>query len=89
MKSKKIPQLLLSKSIFRNQTIREKKSIQKNFQAKNGMLYYTERTLPNQTGSIVIRMTNVMKDLQQTSFFVPLVEKYSPLSYSIVQSVLP
>ena len=32
-------------------------------------------------------MTNVMKDLQQTSFCVPLADRYSRMAYSIVNEV--
>ena len=32
-------------------------------------------------------MTNVMKDLQQTSFCAPIIDKHSPLAYSIVNEI--
>ena len=32
-------------------------------------------------------MTNVMKDLQQTSFCVPIIDKHSPLASSIVTEI--
>ena len=32
-------------------------------------------------------MTNVMKDLQQISFCVPIIDKHSPLAYSIVNEI--
>ena len=51
---------------------------------KEGILYYTGRILPNQNVTVVGRMTNVMKDLQQTSFCVPIINKHSPLAYSTV-----
>ena len=54
---------------------------------KDAILYYRGRILPNQDASVVARMTNVIKDLQQTSFCLPLVDKYSPMAYSIVNEV--
>ena len=54
---------------------------------KEGILYYTGRILPNQNVTVVGRMTNVMKDLQQTSFCVPIIDKHSPLAYSIVNEI--
>ena len=54
---------------------------------KEGILYYTKRILPNQNVTVVGRMTNVMKDLQQTSFCVPIIDKHSPLAYSIVNEI--
>ena len=54
------------------------------------MQYYTGRILMNRDGRILIlidRMTNVIKDLQQTTFCVPLINKYSPMTYSIVNKV--
>ena len=54
---------------------------------KEGMLYYTGRILPNQNVTVDGRMTNVMKDLQQTSFCVAIINKRSPLAYSIVNEI--
>ena len=51
------------------------------------MLYYTGRILPNQNVTVDGRMTNVMKDLQQTSFCVAIINKRSPLAYSIVNEI--
>ena len=54
---------------------------------KEGILYYAGRNLPNQNVTVVGRMINVAKDLQQTSFFVPIIDKQSPLPYSIVNEI--
>ena len=54
---------------------------------KEGILYYTGRILPNQNVTVVGRMTIVMKDSQQTSFCVPIIDKHSPLAYSIVNEI--
>ena len=54
---------------------------------KEGILYYTGRILPNQNVTVVGRITNLMKDLQQRSFCVPIIYKHSPLAYSIVNEI--
>ena len=54
---------------------------------KEGILYYTGRILPNQNVTVVGRMTIVMKDSQQTSFCVLIIDKYSPLAYIIVNEI--
>lgn len=51
------------------------------------MPYCKGKILLIQVVSIVGRMTNVMKDLQQTSFCIPLVDKYSPIAYKIENKV--
>ena len=53
----------------------------------NGVLTYTGRILPTDNISIVGRATQAMKDLTSTMFCVPLVEKDSPLAYSIASDV--
>ena len=53
----------------------------------DGILTYTGRILPTDSVSIVGRATQVMKDLTSTTFCVPLVEKDSPLAYSIASDV--
>ena len=53
----------------------------------NGVLTYTGRILPTDNISIVGRATQAMKDLTSTMFCVPLVEKESPLAYSIASDV--
>ncbi|XP_066914399.1 uncharacterized protein [Clytia hemisphaerica] len=53
----------------------------------DGILIYTGRILPNESINIVTPMTRVMKDLHQTVFCVPILEKHSPLSYAILQEV--
>ena len=54
---------------------------------KDGTLFYTGRILPTQSISIVGRMTDAMKDLQATTFCVPILEKHSPIAYSIVSEI--
>ena len=54
---------------------------------KDGILYYTGRILPEQTIESVVRMTDVMKDLSSTTFFVPIVDAHSPIAYSVINDV--
>ena len=56
-------------------------------QGKDTILYYVGRILPNQQITAVHDKTNAMKDLSNISFFVPLVEKHSPIAYSIINEV--
>ena len=52
---------------------------------KDGILYYSGRILPTQTiTSVTTQMTDVMIDLCETTFCVPLDESNSPLASSIV-----
>ena len=53
----------------------------------HGILYYTGRILPDDNVSIVGKMTKVMHDLCSTSFFVPIIDKHSPIAYSLVNEV--
>ena len=54
---------------------------------KDGLLIYTGRILPNSKVSIVGKFTNAMTDLCSTSFCVPVLDRHSPLAYSIVSDV--
>ena len=53
----------------------------------DGLLMYTGRILPNDEITILGKATQVMKDLTATSFCVPLVEKVSPVAYSVVNDI--
>ena len=53
----------------------------------DGLLMYTGRILPNDEITILGKATQVMKDLTATSFSVPLVEKVSPVAYSVVNDI--
>ena len=53
---------------------------------KDGILIYTGRLLPDEI-SAVTPMTSVMKDLASTTFCVPIIDKFSPMAYSIVGKV--
>ena len=54
---------------------------------KEGILFYTGRILPDQQMTQITPLSEVMKDLSTSTFFVPIIEKNSPLAYSIVNEV--
>ena len=54
---------------------------------RDGILVYTGRILPTQDVTVVGNFTNVMKDLKGSTFCVPMVDKHSPVAYSIVSDV--
>ena len=54
---------------------------------KDDILYYTGRILPTDEATIVGNATKVMKDLSVLHFLVPIVDRHSPLAYSIVNQI--
>ena len=54
---------------------------------KDGILFYKGRILPSQTIAGRKRMSDVMIDLSDSTFCVPLTDAHSPLAYSIVNEV--
>ena len=54
---------------------------------KNGILYYTEQILPTKETLSTGRFTNAMLDLNASSFIVPMVDRYSPIAFSIVNYI--
>ena len=54
---------------------------------QDGILKYTGRILPDDEINITTPMTRVMKDLQSTSFCVPIVDKNSPLAYAVLHEI--
>ena len=65
----------------------KKKQYRKFSQEKNGILRYTGRILPTDETRAVNPMTSAMKDLTSTTFCVPVIDKYSPIAYSIVNDI--
>ena len=57
-----------------------------NFVEKEGVLHYKGRILPSEV-NIVTPLSETMKDLTNTNFFVPAVEKHSPIAYAIVSDI--
>lgn len=54
---------------------------------KNGIRLYTGRILPSQKINNKINLSDVCADLCSASFCVPIIDKYSPLAYAIVNEV--
>jgi hypothetical protein len=53
----------------------------------DGILHYSGRVLPGQQFNPVVNLTGIMKDLTMSTFCVPLIEKHSPLAYSLINEV--
>ena len=60
---------------------------QKISEEKNGILHYTGRILPTQRPGGDLTLCDVSFDLAKSTFCVPIVERYSPVAYSIVNEV--
>ena len=54
---------------------------------KNGILYYSGRILPTQKVTNKLNLVDVCLDLDMTTFFVPIVDKHSPLAYALVNEI--
>ena len=54
---------------------------------KNDILYYTGRILPSQEFDGKLNLSDVCVDLTSTSFCVPLVDKFSPVAYAVVNEI--
>jgi len=65
----------------------KKSNYEKFSNERNGILMYTGRILPSNNITVVGKMTEIMKDLSSTSFCVPIIDKHSPLAYSIINDV--
>ena len=61
--------------------------LQKFSKEKNGILYYTGRVLTSDSVTITGRFTNVMSDLSTDTFCVPIIDKFSPLAYSMISEI--
>ena len=56
-------------------------------QEKDEILIYTGRILPSDSITIIGKATQCMLDLQSTSFCVPILDRFSPIAYSIVNDI--
>ena len=64
-----------------------KNAYEKISEEKFGILYYTGRILPSQKFTNKIDLSDACIDLSTSSFCVPLVDKYSPIAYSIINEI--
>ncbi len=54
---------------------------------KNGILYYTGRILPDQEFTSTVTLTGVMRDLTNSTFCVPLIDRHSPIAFSLINEI--
>ena len=54
---------------------------------REGILYYNGRILPSQQIGNGLKLADVCVDLSLSTFCVPLIEKHSPLAFSIINEV--
>ena len=54
---------------------------------EDGILYYTGRIFPTQEFNVVTQMTDIMIDLTSKSFYVPVIDRHSPIAYSISDEI--
>ena len=53
----------------------------------NGVLHYTGRILPTQGITNHLQLADVCLDLTSSTFFVPLLDKFSPISFSVINEI--
>ena len=53
----------------------------------DNILMYTGRILPSDEVTVTGRFTNAMLDLSSKTFCVPVVDKHSPIAYSLVNDI--
>ena len=54
---------------------------------KDDILFYTGRILPSEEITFVNPMTDAMRDLASTTFCVPIIDKHSPIAFSIINDI--
>ena len=54
---------------------------------KSGILYFTGRILPSQEFTDKLELSDACLDLSSSSFCVPLVDRYSPLAFSVINEI--
>ena len=66
-----------------------KSSYEKISTEKDGLLFYTGRILPSQQfdNKSDLNLSDVCIDLSSSTFCVPMVDKYSPLAYALINEV--
>ena len=77
---------------FTKSTLEIKNFIKKNVYTKisterEGILYYNGRILPSQQIGNELKLADVCLDLSMSTFCVPLIDKYSPLAFSVINEV--
>ena len=54
---------------------------------KNGILYFTGRILPSQAVDNDLKLADVCIDLSSSTFCAPLLDKYCPVSFAVINEV--
>ena len=54
---------------------------------KDSILHFKGRVLPNQKIQSVVPLTEVMKDLTNLNFCVPIIDKFSPIGFAIAYDI--
>ena len=75
------------KATIEIKTFTNKKSYKNVSSERNGVLLYTGRLLPSQKVDDKMHLADVCTDLSMSTFCVPLIDKFSPLAYAIVNEV--
>ena len=88
----KNPVVEAEESFYRKATNEVKKFTEKKKYAqksveKNGILYYSGRLLPEIDVEGASSFSSAMFDLTTTTFCVPIVERHSPLAFSVVNEI--
>ena len=84
--------LAVEEYFFRKATLEVKKFIkptqyQKTSIERDGILHYSGRILPTDNIKITGEISTVMKDLAVDTFCVPIIDKHSPLAYSLINDM--
>ena len=64
-----------------------KKKYEKIAKEREGILYYVGRILPSQQIDSKVSLSDVCLDLCMSSLCVPLIDRYSPLAYAVINEV--
>ena len=75
---------------YKKATVEIKQFLSKNVykhisKERNEVLYFIGRILPSQDGKL--NLSDVCVDLTTVSFCVPLVDKFSPLAYALINEI--
>ena len=64
-----------------------KKLYEKISEERDEILYYKSRILPSQEFGVILKLSDVMLDLTASTFCVPVIDRYSPVAYAIVNEI--
>ena len=67
--------------------LKDDKMIERISTERDSILYHSERPMPKHENDQIVQLTEVMRDLSSCTFVVPLIDKHSPIAYSIINEV--